>query len=387
MFCGARGQTQTRDRRDRRPAHLSRKRRRTGLSEQPRWLPGILLLLGLLALPGCVSAPDATARPGPAAGSPAGGGGRAVSSVAGAASSAGPAAAAAASSGAASAGAEPERGAGAGAGEPEAEVDTARYPWLHDGTCAPQEVTAPLASRFAPPAGLRRAEVEPGSFGGWLRGLPLRPPGAVVDYRGRTILAAGDPRLAAVVALDEGKADLQQCADSIIRLHAEWLWSKGERAIRYRAASGAAMPLASWLAGSRPAAEGNALVWRASARPVDRDDHGAFRKYLDAVFTWANTGALARDAAKVELSALRPGDFFVLAGSPGHAVLVLDVAVGEGGRRAALLGQGYMPAQSFHVLRSSADEAWFVIDPAEGGVETPFWPAPFPWSSLRRLDG
>ena len=29
---------------------------------------------------------------------------------------------------------------------------------------------------------------------------------------------------------------------------------------------------------------------------------------------------------------------------------------------------------------------WFPVDAAAGGVQTPFWPAPFPWSSLRRLD-
>jgi hypothetical protein len=200
------------------------------------------------------------------------------------------------------------------------------------------------------------------------------------------VLEASDPRLAAVVALDEGTADLQQCADSIMRLHAEWLWSQGNRAMDYRAASGAAMPFTRWLAGDRPAAEGNVLRWTASARAGDRDDHSGFRKYLDAVFTWANTGALARDVPKSTVESLRPGDFFVLAGSPGHAVLVLDVAAGEHGERAVLLGQGYMPAQSFHVLRPAPEAVWFTIDPAAGGLQTPFWPAPFPWSSLRRLD-
>ncbi len=190
-----------------------------------------------------------------------------------------------------------------------------------------------------------------------------------------------------MIAIDEGTADLQQCADSIVRLHAEWQWSRGERGETYRAASGAAMPFARWLAGERPSTDdGKKLVWKAAARPSDREDHGAFRKYLDAVFTWANTGALARDGAKVALAELRPGDFFVLPGGPGHAILVLDVAQGASGERAVLLGQGYMPAQSFHVLRAPGGSAWFPVDPAAGGIDTPFWPVPFPWSSLRRLD-
>ncbi|MEZ4296033.1 MAG: DUF4846 domain-containing protein [Polyangiaceae bacterium] len=267
-----------------------------------------------------------------------------------------------------------------------AQVDRGAYPWLADQTCSSQDVAGTLSARFSPPQGFARAPVEAGSFGAWLRGLPLRPPGPVLDHRGRVILDEGDSRFAAVAALDEGKADLQQCADSIMRLHAEWQWSKGSRAISYRAASGTPMPYSRWMAGERPSASGMSLVWKPSSRPVDREDHGAFRKYLDAVFTWANTGALARDASKVALSELRPGDFFVLAGAPGHAVLVLDVAVSKAGERAVLLGQGYMPAQSFHVLRPSPRAVWFAIDASSEGVQTPFWPAPFPWSSLRRLD-
>ena len=329
-----------------------------------------LALLGGTA--GCMSAPDAAPPPEPAA------------HAAEAPSRGGATSASAAISGrsATSSAAHVPPAASSAA----TSVDVAAYPWLSDRTCAPQTVTVPLASRFAPPRGLARAPVAPGSFGAWLRGLPLRPSGPVVDYKGRVILEEDDARFAAVAALDEGTADLQQCADSIMRLHAEWLWSKGRRAITYRAASGTPMPFERWLAGERPSAEGLSLVWKPLGRAVDRDDHGAFRRYLDAVFTWANTGALARDAAKPPLDSLRPGDFFVLAGSPGHAVLVLDVATNDRGERAMLLGQGYMPAQSFHVLRPSSGAVWFPVDVAAGGVQTPFWPAPFPWSSLRRLD-
>src|SRR5262249_24967617 len=162
-------------------------------------------------------------------------------------------------------------------------------------------------------------EVAEGSFGEWLRGLPLRPRGPVVDYKGRVVLAEDDPHLEAVVALDEGTADLQQCADSIMRLHGEWLWSKGNRAMSYKAGAGVALPFERWLAGDRVVEDGpGSIAWQRKAGPSDRDDHGAFRRYMDAEFSWANTGALARDAARGSLEALRPGDFFVLPGSPGH---------------------------------------------------------------------
>lgn len=255
-----------------------------------------------------------------------------------------------------------------------------RVAWLPDES--PREA---LSARLAPPPGFTREAVAAGGFGEFLRALPLEPPGArVIAYDGSTVLAGDDRRVAAVVALDVGRADLQQCADSIVRLHAEWRWSQGARDHAYAAAASLPLPLARFVAGERVVARGAALEWRPLARRRTLD-HALFREYLDTVFAWANTGSLARDARVVDKERLRAGDFFVLPGAPGHAVLVLDVATHPDGRRVALIGQGFMPAQSFHVLRPAGDVAWFTLDPAASGVKTPFW-AEFPWSSLRRLD-
>lgn len=230
-----------------------------------------------------------------------------------------------------------------------------------------------LDVRFAsPPRGFARVAVDEGSFAAMLRGLPLQPDGApVVDYRGGLLYEQGThPNIAAVADLDVGTRDLQHCADAVIRLHAEWRYGRGDRALAYRALSGATLSY---------------VEWRASKRRAD--DHPAFRAWLDDVFAWANTASLERDAAKVPLAAVRGGDFFVISGAPfGHAVLVLDVAKADDGRVALLLGQSYMPAQSFHVLRPSKDSAWFVVEKDAASVATPFW-KPFPASALRRLPG
>ena len=128
-------------------------------------------------------------------------------------------------------------------------------------------------------------------------------------YDGRVLHAATDSRIAGVVALDVSPADLQQCADSVMRLHAEWLWSKGERNMSYRAAAGLALPWSRWSRGERIVPSGANIQWVPAGKPVS--DHAAFRKYLDAVFAWANTVSLEKQAKPVEPDQIRAGDFFI----------------------------------------------------------------------------
>lgn len=238
-----------------------------------------------------------------------------------------------------------------------------------------------LHARFAPPPGFTRVEVEPKSFGAWLRELPLAAAGTPVRaYDGRVLHAATDSRIAAVVALDVSEADLQQCADTVIRLHSEWRWSQGARDMSYRAAAGMQLPWARWARGERIVPQGASIQWAPGSKAVS--DHASFRKYLDAVFAWANTVSLEKQSKPVKPEEIRAGDFFILPGNPGHVVLVLDVAK-KGDERVALLGQSFMPAQNAQVLRPAGGGPWFRLDPAKD-VDTPFW-KPFPWSSLRRL--
>lgn len=268
-------------------------------------------------------------------------------------------------------------GAVAAEPRPPTKQERARYPWL-----SAERSIRPLAEALPPPSGYTRVAVEEGSFGAWLRGLPLRPAGSPVrDFRGGEILDGEDTSVAAVAELDVGSANLQQCADSIIRLHAEWLWSRGQKErIAYRFTSG---HLASWpryAAGERARVAGSKVTWVKSG-PVD-GSRATFRAYLDLVFTYAGTLSLATEKQRPGREDVRPGDFFVLGGSPGHAVLVLDVARNAEGKRVALLGQGFIPAQDFHVLSPGRDGPWFSLDAEE--VATPYW-KPFPWSSLRRF--
>ena len=78
-----------------------------------------------------------------------------------------------------------------------------------------------LSANFDVPLGYERVSVETGSFGEWLRHLPLSADNQVRSHRGDKIVAPN----AAVVELDLGRGNLQQCADSILRLYAEYRWS------------------------------------------------------------------------------------------------------------------------------------------------------------------
>jgi len=121
--------------------------------------------------------------------------------------------------------------------------------------------------------------------------------------------------MAAVVAIDVGKADLQQSPDVVVRLDAEWRFAKGERDMSYEGATGLDMPLSRFAKGDRIVALGGNIFWAPRAKPA-KIDYPTFRSYLDTVFTWANSTSLSTQGTKVEPADIQPGDFFVHQASP-----------------------------------------------------------------------
>jgi len=254
------------------------------------------------------------------------------------------------------------------------------YAWL------PQpDPTQSLASRIAPPAGYERDVLSPGGFGDWLRHLPLKPGRPPVRlHNGR--LKPNQEAHAAVIDIDVGGGDLQQCADAVIRLRAEYLWSVRDfAAIRFRFTSGDPAEYLKWREGHRPVVSGTRVRW---TRPEAPDaSYAGFRRYLTSVFTYAGSLSLSRELVPVpDPRDPRVGDVFIQGGSPGHAVLVVDEAADHAsGRRVFLLAQSYMPAQDVQVLRnprSAALSPWFVVDFGET-LETPEWT--FRATDLRRF--
>jgi hypothetical protein len=254
-----------------------------------------------------------------------------------------------------------------------------RYAW-RDGSASGDT----LASRIAPPPGFERAAAAPTSFAAWLRGLPLKPAGAPV------LLHTGGPKLrqdvhVAVVDIDVGTRDLQQCADAIMRLRAEWQFASGRPGDIAFNDTGAGKPIAfaRWAAGERPHVSGRSLAWSRGAAPDA--SYASFRRYMDTVFIWAGTYSLERELAPKPVAELAAGDLFIKGGFPGHAVLVADVVENRAtGERRFLLVQSFMPAQEMHVLKNpgNADGSpWYPLSFGDRLV-TPEWV--FPRESLRR---
>jgi len=247
---------------------------------------------------------------------------------------------------------------------------------LHHHTPLPEKIPPPSAGRYAriagipTPAGYARLPVDSGSFAAFLRQLPLLPGRHEVRrYNGRP--KANQEAQFAIIDLDVGTRDLQQCADAVMRLRAEYLFhEKNWPALHFN-----------FVRDGRPRyfvdyAEGD-------------HSHARFRQWLDYVFTYANTASLHDELLPASPVTPRPGDVLIQKGRPyGHAVIITDVARHpETGERLFLLAQSYMPAQDMHVLKNPMDamlSPWYRHQ-AGAPIITPEWR--FEARDLRRFPG
>lgn len=241
------------------------------------------------------------------------------------------------------------------------------YPWLDH---APADT---IENRYAPPLGFSRPQAEGNSFTAWLRGLPLlkgRPNVLLFDGREKNNQAVHD----AVVDIDVGNRDLQQCADAVMRLRAEYLRASGQADhISFRFTNGVAAKWRDWRRGFRPQVSGNKTSWVRTGRPAA--DYKSFRRYLTKVFQYAGTASLSREMKSVaEDSLLTSGNVFIKGGFPGHAVIVVDTATDNAGEQVLLLAQSYMPAQQIHILKNPNEpqiSPWYRY--RRGPLATPEW--------------
>lgn len=208
------------------------------------------------------------------------------------------------------------------------------------------------------PEGYERIKADSASFGYYLRNLPLK------QGNNEVLLYDGSKKFNqsaqfAVIKMDVGSQDLQQCADAVMRLRGEYLFSvKRYSDIHFCFLS-----------------DGKPRYFKEYSNGVYT--YQKFRKYMNYIFSYANTRSLRKELQKVSnLKEIKMGDVFIQSGIPyGHAVIVVDIAMDNKGNVLFMLAQSYMPAQEIHILKNPVDSKispWYNMNSGQT-LETPEW--------------
>lgn len=240
-----------------------------------------------------------------------------------------------------------------------------------------------LQTRFALPEGYARIPYSEGSFGYFVRNYPLKPDGSPV------LLWTKEPKAnqwdhAAVFDMRvEEEMDVQQCADSVMRIYAEYFRETGQYdRIRFHFVGGFLCDYNTYIQGNRLREDGDSFVWK-KTKPAE-DSEEVFNDYMFMVCAYASTLSMKEESVETGLQDLQIGDVFLKAGSPGHVVMVADICEKDG-KKAFLLAQSYMPAQEFHIIKNPRhqNDPWYYEEEVQYPFRTQAYT--FPEGSLRRL--
>lgn len=211
-----------------------------------------------------------------------------------------------------------------------------------------------LSERIIIPDNFKRIYSDSNSFAFYLQQLPLKADSSkVLLYNGK--IKENHEVYCAVVNMDIGTKDLQQCADAVMRLRAEYLYQhKKYDDIKFQFVNG---------------------EWHAYKDYVKQDfSYPKFRKYMEYIFSYANTSSLKKQLKPIPFSSMQIGDVLVQSGSPyGHAVIVVDMCKNEKGEKQYLLAQSYMPAQETQILLNPNTLKPWYSHPSSSIIETPEW--------------
>lgn len=215
----------------------------------------------------------------------------------------------------------------------------------------PSENPYATIQQIPAPEGFTRIPVSPLSFGNWLRNFPLKKSTTVYLYNG--LPKRNQQAQYVVLDISTGTKDLQQCADAIMRLRAEYLYQQHRyQEIVFKDNNG------------KP------YVCPANAQQEQ------FNRYLEQVFSYCGTLSLEKQLKPVPtVNTILPGDVFIKGGSPGHAAIVMDVVKNSKGEIRVMLANGYMPAQDIHVVRdpdNDSNSPWINIKDGQW-VRLPEW--------------
>ena len=227
----------------------------------------------------------------------------------------------------------------------------AAAPCVHENPIHPAFYSNPVAANIITPATFKE-----GSWQHFLQNLPVTE-GNIVEYTGT--LASNQRKHVAIVNYDVGSRDLQQCADALMRLRAEYLFKqKRYHDIAFHFTSGDLYLYNDFCKGLRPRIQGHSVKFvQSNAIEVS---HQSLRRYLDIVYTYAGTISLAKELHPTQKFTV--GTVIIKPGSPGHCCMIVDEGINEKGEKLDKLAEGYTPAQSIYILKNPVDgTAWHTL--------------------------
>lgn len=232
------------------------------------------------------------------------------------------------------------------------------YAWL---SAHEQTGLTPLTERVGVTCGWDRLALPDGSFGDWLRHLPMQDDQATLrDYRKRAANTALQERAVAMAALQPNTNKLGAAA-MMVRLRAEYLWilqSGGAAAFHFDA--GQRMDWTDWSRGLRASFETGTLRFVQMGQPDT--SRSSYCAYLESLFQHTSVQSLLDDTRPVTDGTIAAGDILVRSdGDEQHAVMVVDLAVDENGQIAVLLAQGGAPAVTLHLCANADGKPWHVV--------------------------
>lgn len=226
------------------------------------------------------------------------------------------------------------------------------------------ESKSTIITRFIPPKGYFWEKNPTGSFSEFMVNFPLHPKNFPVrDFNEVPITRQYNH--VAILKIDVGDKDLQQCADAWIRLYSEYLWAqKRFDEIGFEFTSGQFFSWNDYKKGLRTQEIKNRVRFIKTGKPDDSYEN--FRKYLNIIFRYAGTISLDRESFLLtQNSQIKAGDFLMKPGSPGHSVIIVGVAKNYAGKKLYLLAESFMPAQDIHILINREKpqlSPWYELD-------------------------
>jgi hypothetical protein len=201
----------------------------------------------------------------------------------------------------------------------------------------------PFISAIPLPQGYHRMASDSNSFAAWLLSRSLKKDKTVYLFNGEP--KQNQSAQFAVIDISTGDKNLQQCADAVMRLRAEYLFATTQ----YTRIS---------------FTDNDGTIYQFT--PPFTKEH--LQNYLPTVFGMCGSASLSKQLNHVALNSIQPGDVLIRGGFPGHAAIVMDVAVNDEGKKIFMLAQSYMPAQDIHVLLNPTNKnlsPWYEVNQDE----------------------